>query len=69
MSNQNDKSIKSYSGVRVSTKQFKRHLASANSSVEKQAIKNLYLGEPLKVFAKNMDNEDSSLVTDIPTKK
>lgn len=60
-----DKSIKSFTGARISNKQFKMYLATAKTPEERRAIKNLYLSEPLKVFAKNTEADDNALVTDL----
>ena len=55
-----DKSIKSFIGSRISQKQYKLFLATAKTPEAKRAIKNLYLSEPLKVFAKNAEQADTA---------
>lgn len=63
------KETKTYVGSRVSTKQYKRFLATAKTPEERRAIKSLYLSEPVKVFSKaDAAEEANPLVTDLPVK-
>lgn len=50
-----DTSTKTFVGASISKKQFKRYLATAKTPAERAAIKSLYLSEPVKFYAKNVD--------------
>ena len=60
-----DKSVKSFIGTRISSKQFKMFLATAKTPAERKAIKSLCLGPPVQVFAKADVVEDNELKTDL----
>ena len=60
-----EKTIETYNGKRISAKQFKLYLAYAPNAASRKAIKSLYLGEPVKVYAKNKDEAASTLELDV----
>lgn len=60
-----DKSIKSFIGTRISKKQYKHFLASAKTPEERRAIKDMVLGEPVKFYGKQIDQEENPLQTDL----
>ncbi|WEM34447.1 hypothetical protein [Xanthomonas phage X1] len=63
------KDTKTYVGARISTKQFKRYLATAPTPEAKRAIKSLYLSEPVKFYSKaDLAAENEGVETDLPVK-
>lgn len=60
-----EKTIDTYTGKRISAKQFKLFLAYAPNAVSRKAIKSLYLGEPVKVYAKNKDEAAATPELDV----
>jgi hypothetical protein len=52
-------------GARISNKQYKIMLANATRPEERRAIKNLVLGEPVKVYTKDSEVDTNELKTDL----
>jgi hypothetical protein len=61
---QKENSGNGFIGTRISTKQFKIMLANATRPEERRAIKNLVLGAPVTVYAKDAE-VDNELKTDL----